>query len=134
MIFSGLARLSEDYENHLNWDYFELTNVDTVNRDRNLSKLQIEDQNEILLDQCFELEYVPTGSEEVITMCEKYLLNAQKLQVLENAVFYVPRIFLTFRPAYACQLSIRFIIKLLTGIEKPTGISYIIRKNCKELT
>ena len=51
VIFSGLARLSEDYENHLNWDYFELTNVDTVNGDRNLSKLQIDDKNLLLINQ-----------------------------------------------------------------------------------
>ena len=134
VIFNGLARLTQGLEDQLNWDYFDATDVDTVNGERNLSRLLINGKIEVLLDQCFELEYVPTGSEEVITTCERYLLNAQKLLVLENAVFFVPSIFMTFQPAYACQLSIRFIIRMLTGIEEPAGVSFVIRTNCKNLT
>ena len=53
---------------------------------------------------------------------------------LENAVFFVPRIFFCFRPSYSCQISIRFIVKLLTGIEEAAGIEWIIRNNVKNLT
>ena len=128
VIFSGLERLNQGLENQLNWFYFDVTDVTTVSGEKNLSKLLIDADHEILLDQCFELENETDTSTEVITSCEKFLLNGQKMMVLENAVFFVPRIFFCFRPAYACQLSIRFIIKLLTGIMEPSGVVIVIRK------
>ena len=133
VIFSGLQRLTFGVENQLNWNFFEVTDVTTINGEKNLMELSIDSGHEILLDQCFEVEYEGTST-EVITTSERYLLNGQKMMVLENAVFFVPRIFFTFRPAYACQLSIRFIVKMLTGIEDPAGIGFVIRNNCKNLT
>ena len=134
VIFSGLERLNQGLDNQLNWYYFDVTDITTVNGEKNLSKLLIDEEHEILLDQCFELEHEPGTSTEVITTSEKFLLNGQKMIVLENAVFFVPRIFFCFRPAYACQLSIRFIVKLLTGIEEPSGVVFVIRNNYKNLT
>ena len=113
VIFSGLERLDQGLENQLNWFYFDVTDVTTVNGERNLSKLLIDADHEILLDQCFELQNETDTSNEVITSSEKFLLNGQKMMVLENVVFFVPRLFFCFRPAYSCQLSIRYIVRLL---------------------
>ena len=134
VIFSGLERVEQGPEDQLNWNYFDVTDVTTINGERNLSRILIDAEHEILLDQCFELEYEPSASTEVITTCEKYLLNGQKMIILENAFFFVPRLFFCFRPAYACQLSIRFIVKMLTGIQEPAGVIFVIRNNYKDLT
>ena len=134
VIFSGLERLDQGLENQLNWFYFDVTDVTTVNGERNLSKLLIDADHEILLDQCFELQNETDTSNEVITSSEKFLLNGQKMMVLENVVFFVPRLFFCFRPAYSCQLSIRYIVRLLTGITEPSGIGFVIRNNYKDLT
>ena len=115
-IFSGLERLDQETEDSLNWYYFDVTDVTTIDGELNPMSLQIDSENEILLDQCFSAEYDQHASKEVITTSEKYLVNGQKMIVLENVVFFVPRIFFCFRPAYSCQLSIRFIVRLLTGI------------------
>ena len=134
VIFSGLERLDQGLENQLNWFYFDVTDVTTVNGEKNLSKLLIDADHEILLDQCFELQNETDTSNEVITSSEKFLLNGQKMMVLENVVFFVPRLFFCFRPAYSCQLSIRYIVRLLTGITEPSGIGFVIRNNYKDLT
>ena len=134
VIFSGLERLNQGLENQLNWFYFDVTDVTTVNGEKNLSRLLIDADHEILLDQCFELENETDTSTEVITSCEKFLLNGQKMMVLENVVFFVPRLFFCFRPSYSCQLSIRYIVRLLTGITEPSGIGFVIRNNYKDLT
>ena len=76
VIFSGLQRLTFGVENQLNWNYFEVTDVTTINGERNLMELSIDSEHEILLDQCFELEYDGTST-EVITTSERYLLNGQ---------------------------------------------------------
>ena len=93
VIFSGLERLNQGLDNQLNWYYFDVTDIITVNGEKNLSKLLIDEEHEILLDQCFDLEHEPGTSTEVITTSEKFLLNGQKMIVLENAFFFVPRIF-----------------------------------------
>ena len=79
VIFSGLERLDQGLENQLNWFYFDVTDVTTVNGERNLSKLLIDADHEILLDQCFELQNETDTSNEVITSSEKFLLNGQKM-------------------------------------------------------
>ena len=134
IIFSGLERVDQGSEDQLNWYYFDVTDVTTVNGEQNPTRLLIDADHEILLDQCYELEYEPSASTEIITTCERYLLNGQKMMVLENAVFFVPRMFFCFRPAYACQLSVRFIVKMLTGIEEPAGVNFVIKSNYKNLT
>ena len=118
IIFSGLERVDQGSDDQLNWYYFDVSDVTTIEGELNPSRLLINAENEILLNQCFETEYDQNASTDVITTCEKYLVNGQKMIALENAVFFVPRIFLCFRPTYACQLSIRFIVKLITGIEE----------------
>ena len=75
VIFSGLERLNQGLDNQLNWYYFDVTDVTTVNGERNLSRLLIDAEHEILLDQCFELEHEADTSKEVITSCERFLLN-----------------------------------------------------------
>ena len=133
-IFSGLERIDQETEDNLNWYYFDVTDVTTIEGELNPMSLQIDTENEILLNQCFEAEYDQHASTEVITTSEKYLVNGQKMIVLENVVFFVPRIFFCFRPAYSCQLSIRFIVRLLTGIEESAGVEWVIRNNVKSLT
>ena len=93
VIFSGLERVEQGPEDQLNWNYFDVTDVTTINGEKNLSRILIDAEHEILLDQCFELEYEPNASTEVITTCEKYLLNGQKMIVLENAFFFCPGCF-----------------------------------------
>ena len=95
VIFSGLQRLTFEVDNQLNWNYFEVTDVTTINGEKNLMKLSIDSEHEILLDQCFELEYEGTST-KVITTCERYLLNGQKMMVLENAVFFCTKDFFQF--------------------------------------
>ena len=80
VIFNGLERLNQGLDNQLNWFYFDVTDISTVNGEKNLSRLLIYEEHEILLDQCFELEHEPGTSTEVITTCEKFLLNGQKMQ------------------------------------------------------
>ena len=126
-IFSGLERLDQETEDSINWYYFDVTDVTTIDGELNPMSLKIDTENEILLNQCFETEYDQHASTEVITTSEKYLVNGQKMIVLENVVFFVPRIFFCFRPAYSCQLSIRFIVKLLTGIEESAGVEFVIK-------
>ena len=134
IIFSGLERVDQGSDDQLNWYYFDVSDVTTIEGELNPSRLLINAENEILLNQCFETEYDQNASTDVITTCEKYLVNGQKMIALENAVFFVPRIFLCFRPTYACQLSIRFIVKLITGIEESVGIEWVIKNNVKSLT
>ena len=86
-IYSREERLNQGLDNQLNWYYFDVTDITTVNGEKNLSKLLIDEEHEILLDQCFDLEHEPGTSTEVITTSEKFLLNGQKMIVLENAVF-----------------------------------------------
>ena len=134
IIFSGLERVEQGSEDQLNWYYFDTTDVTTVEGELNPMMLLINNENEILLNQCFDSEYDQNASTEIITTCEKYLVNGQKMMVLENAVFFVPRIFLCFRPSYACQLSVRFIVKLLTGIDEAAGVEFVIKNNVRSLT
>ena len=133
-IFSGLERLDQETEDSLNWYYFDVTDVTTISGELNPVSLQIDSENEILLDQCFSAEYDQHASKEVITTSEKYLVCGQKMIVLENVVFFVPRIFFCFRPAYCCQLSIRFVVRLLTGIEESAHVEWVIKNNVKNLT
>ena len=63
VIFSGLQRLTFGVENQLNWNFFEVTEVTTINGEKNLMELSIDSEHEILLDQCFELEYEGTSTE-----------------------------------------------------------------------
>ena len=93
-ILNGLCRVS--------YDYFDAGDIVTVNGEESLLRWQINEVNNILLDQCYELEYEATGFEEVITTCEKYLVNSQKMHVLENSVFFIRRIFFMVRPLHAC--------------------------------
>ena len=133
IVFSGLERVEQGSSDQLNWFYFDATDVTTVEGVLNPTRLVINDEQEILLSQCFDSEYYQGASDDIITTCEKFLINGQKMIVLENAIFFVPRIFLCFRPGYACQLSIRFIVKLLTGIDESAGVEFVIRKNVGNL-
>ena len=42
VIFSGLERLNQGLDNQLNWYYFDVTDITTVNGEKNLSKLLID--------------------------------------------------------------------------------------------
>ena len=80
IIFSGLERADQEGEDTLNWYYFDVTSITSIEGELNPTSLQIDTENEILLNQCFETEYIPYqhGSTEVITTNEKYLVNGQK--------------------------------------------------------
>ena len=56
VIFSGLQRLTFGVENQLNWNFFEVTDVTTINGEKNLMELSIDSGHEILLDQCFDFQ------------------------------------------------------------------------------
>ena len=77
IIFSGLERIDQETEDNLNWYYFDVTDVTTIEGELNPMSLQIDTENEILLNQCFEAEYDQHASTEVITTSEKYLVNGQ---------------------------------------------------------
>ena len=49
VIFSGLERLNQGLDNQLNWFYFDVTDISTVNGEKNLSRLLIDEEHEILL-------------------------------------------------------------------------------------
>jgi len=55
--------------------------------------------------------------------------NAHKQFVVENAINFIPRIMLGFRPDYAVQLSMRFIIRLVSGHTEIEEICKIIENN-----
>ena len=48
VILSGLSRLAPGLEDQLNWDYFHVTDVDTVNGERNLLRLLINGKHEVI--------------------------------------------------------------------------------------
>ena len=48
---------------------------------------------------------------------------------MENTIYFIPKIILGFRPDYSVQLSMRFIIKLVSGINTVEGICNIIDNN-----
>ena len=79
IIFSGLERVDQGTEDNLNWYYFDVTDVTTIDGELNPMRLLIDTENEILLNQCFETEYDQHASTEVITTSEKYLVNGQKM-------------------------------------------------------
>ena len=72
IIFSGLERVEQGSEDQLNWYYFDTTDVTTIEGELNPMMLLINNENEILLNQCFESEYDQNASTEIITTCEKY--------------------------------------------------------------
>ena len=41
VIFSGLQRLTFGVENQLNWNYFEVTDVTTINGEKNLMEAKL---------------------------------------------------------------------------------------------
>ena len=52
---------------------------------------------------------------------------------MENTIYFIPKIILGFHPDYSVQLSMRFIIKLVSGINTVEGICNIIDNNvCKK--
>ena len=53
----------------------------------------------------------------------------QKVFVLENVINFVPRIFFWFKVDYAVQLAVRFIVKIISGLEDSEEISGIIELN-----
>ena len=77
IIFSGLEKVEQGSEDQLNWYYFDTTDVTTVEGELNPMMLLINNENEILLNQCFDSEYDQNASTEIITTCEKYLVNGQ---------------------------------------------------------
>ena len=70
-----------------------------------------------------------TSEVEIFTRNEKFYLNSTKQYVMENTIYFIPRIILGFRPDYSVQLSMRFIIKLVSGINTEEGICKIIENN-----
>ena len=65
----------------------------------------------------------------VFTKNEKFYINATKQFIMENTIYFIPKIILGFRPDYSVQLSMRFIIKLVSGINTVEGICNIIDNN-----
>ena len=57
---------------------------------------------------------------------EIFMLNSQKQNFLQNVELYLPRIIFWFRPVYAVQLGVRFVIQALTGNQDKTQIEAII--------
>ena len=51
IIFSGLERVDQETEDNLNWYYFDVTDVTTIEGELNPMSLQIDTENEILLNQ-----------------------------------------------------------------------------------
>ena len=70
-----------------------------------------------------------TSEVEIFTRNEKFYLNSTKQYVMENTIYFIPRIILGFRPDYSVQLSMRFIIKLVSGSNTVEGICNIIENN-----
>ena len=79
IIFSRLERVEQGSADQLNWYYFDATDVTTIEGELNPTRLFINDEHEILLSQCFDSEHNQNASDDIITTCEKYLINGQKM-------------------------------------------------------
>ena len=133
LIFGGLQRLHFDL-NEDAWSEINLKDTSTCKGETNVTQLGYEEQNgsKIYIQIHPIRQDWENETKNVIaisTQSERYLINRYKENLLENACFYIPRIFYTFRPAYCVQLSMRFLIKQLTGTENEQEISHYISNN-----
>ena len=62
-----------------------------------------------------------------------YMKVSDKISVLKDVLNSIPKIFLLFRPAYGIQMSIRYIVKKLTGEKENTLISSVIAENLEDI-
>ena len=109
LIFRGLKRLTgyketdpvEFHETRLD----QVTEISTKGFDQK--------QRKVVVTLKDESEVIEKDTIELFTRNEIFCENAHKQFVVENAINFIPRIMLGFRPDYAVQLSMRFIIRLV---------------------
>ena len=139
-IFSGLLRLkyNEEEENR-DWDE-EFTEKDITNcrGEKNGEQIVIQNSDGDTMEVVFapykkEWEEEDEFSVEIFSKSEKFCLNANKQYILEKCGQVIPRIFYTFRPSYGIQLSVRFVLQLITGTTDRMLISHIIANNKRRL-
>lgn len=62
-----------------------------------------------------------------------YIKVSEKVKMLGDVLNLIPKIFLMFRPAYGIQISIRYVVKKLTGEKDNNLISNIIGENIEDI-
>ena len=126
LIFRGLKRLTGYKETE--WVAFKeddkiakVTEISTKGFDQK--------QRKVVVTLKDESEVIEKDTIELFTRNEIFCENAHKQFVVENAINFIPRIMLGFRPDYAVQLSMRFIIRLVSGHTEIEEICKIIENN-----
>ena len=66
---------------------------------------------------------------KLFTYSQEFVEQSSKQYVLENIVFFTPRVFLSFRPEYSTQLAARYIIRLISGCKSNDSIDKILQAN-----
>ena len=121
-IFRGLKGLVKTENEYVQFQDTKVDNeqneIKTIGLDGRIRKVVLHDNNS-----------GKTSEVEIFTRNEKFYLNSTKQYVMENTIYFIPRIILGFRPDYSVQLSMRFIIKLVSGSNTVEGICNIIENN-----
>ena len=121
-IFRGLKRLVKTENEYIQ---FQDTKVD--NEENEIKKMGLDGRTRKVV--LHDNNSGKTSEVEIFTRNEKFYLNSTKQYVMENTIYFIPRIILGFRPDYSVQLSMRFIIKLVSGSNTEEGICKIIENN-----
>ena len=138
LIFSGLQRREiTKLEQEEDWDEFMFDDkkgvidcTGTINAKEIIFKSAEGSQHSILLKEyCAEWEEINPNSIQFFTKNQNFCLNSAKQEILNNVLHYVPRVFYLFKPAYCTQLSMRYIIRMLSGNTNTVQISKMIHNN-----
>lgn len=134
IIFSGIKRIVDRGEENPNWEGFQEKDRFNCYGEKNVKELNTQhwkgNRKGVLLSPfCQEGKEGKSIDIEIFTESQRYCLNTTKKYILEHALYFVPRIFYTFKPDYAVQLSMRYILGQVTGSTEAGYISYLLSKN-----
>ena len=116
IIFQGLRRLSKDDNEPVAQIFVDISK-----------------DAQIFVGKSSRLLHVTHGSSkdehDLFTKNQMFVNYSQKKYVLENVIHFVPKIVFFFKVDYAVQISIRFIVKQISGTECQNEINNIISSN-----
>ena len=123
-IFSGISRLGKFAQQ-----------ASEVGGENLLEKVQIEftpfsgRTRELWVTQVLNTSEQVDQDVKLFTYSQEFVEQSSKQYVLENIVFFTPRVFLSFRPEYSTQLATRYIIRLISGCKSNDSIDKILQAN-----
>ena len=136
-ILAGLVRRNHDVDHNINWDSFKPEKIVSIEGNENVAEIITgkEKKQSVALEPYYNVTFEKfKGEIEIFTSNERFVLNSYKRNISKNASSFVPKVFFAFRPAYAVQISCRFIMKLLTGSTDKQEISFLLQQNSQALT